>query len=174
MQRYATFWNADLILSKLLQLQEPLTTLSLEDLRKRLIICWRLLSLHRGIDLARTQRTVSIVGKKVFVLVQRKGWRFPNWEEVMVLPEAPQISPWHLMQEYVCRTAHFSGPDCSLLLSLDGSRALSSSRINSLTKEVLESFGVDTRHWKPHSTRGAGVLRWKNAALQVEEVQRLC
>ena len=60
-----------------------------------------------------------------------------------------------------------------LLWSLDGKRPLSSNRVNSLTKECLSEFGVDTSHWKAHSTRGAGVLWWKQAGLSQEEIQQL-
>jgi hypothetical protein len=50
---------------------------------------------------------------------------------------------------------------------------LSPNRVNSLTKVLLTQLGVDTSHWKPHSTRGAGVIFWKNKGLGVEEIQQL-
>ena len=172
-QKYASFWDPSPLLAKLDLSARPLHLYSIDELRKRLIICWRILSLHRGVDLSRTQRTVSLVGGKIFVLVQRKGWQFPKWEEVISLPEKPHLSPWHLMQEYVRRTAHLVSHRKHLLWSLDGKKPLSSNRVNSLTKEILQSFQVDTAHWKAHSTRGAGVMWWKKVGLAVEEVQQL-
>jgi hypothetical protein len=68
---------------------------------------------------------------------------------------------------------HSSQGGGALLWSLDLKKPLSSNRINFLTKEIMKEFGIAVDHWKPHSTRGAGVLWWKNAGLQVEEVQQL-
>eukprot|EP00667_Euglena_gracilis_P019976 EG_transcript_21508 len=171
--KYAHFWDPTDFLENIIRKSKPLSDLSVKELRNRLIICWRLLALHRGVDLARTQRKISFVGEKIFILLQRKGWQFSRWEEVLILPHTPLISPWHLLKEYVERTAHMVGHKNNLLWSLDGKRPLTSERVNSLTKEILQEGGVDTTHWKPHSTRGAGVLWWKNAGLQVEEVQQL-
>ena len=78
---------------------------TLLDLRERLLICMRLLCLYRSIDLARLQRTISIVGDRPFVMVQRKGWAQPKWEEILSLPRLQNISPWHLLQSYVARTS---------------------------------------------------------------------
>ena len=170
-ERYATFWDPTVMLQKLCSFQGDLSVLSVEDLRKRLILCWRLLALHRGVDLSRTQRKISFVGEKVFILVQRKGWKFPKWEEVLILKDSPQISPFHLLMAYVQKT---NTCDKSFLLwSLDGRKPLSANRINSLTRESMHEFGVDTAHWKPHSTRGAGVLHWKKMGLSQEEIQQL-
>ena len=172
-EKYATFWHPGTVLHQLSQWKSPLEQLPLDQLRKRLILCWRLLALHRGVDLSRTQRTLSFVNEKVFILVQRKGWKFPKWEEVIVLPQTPQISPFHLMFEYVKRTQHMVQHKNNLLWSLDGKKPLTSNTVNSLTKASLAELGVDTTHWKPHSTRGAGVLWWKSAGLKVEEIQQL-
>jgi hypothetical protein len=47
--------------------------MSVEALRGRLILLFRLLALHRGVDLARTERTLSMADNKVFIFLRRKG-----------------------------------------------------------------------------------------------------
>ena len=126
-----------------------------------------------GVDLIRTQRKVSRVNEKKIFMVQTKGWKFPKWEEVIVLEESPSISPWHLMKNYVERTSNSVPSGGKLLWSLDLKKPLSSNRVNSLTKEVMKEFGISVDDWKPHSPRRAGVLWWKNGGMQVEEVQKL-
>jgi hypothetical protein len=90
-QKYATFWDPRPILKKL-QSTQPLTDFSVPELRNRLILLFRLLALHRGIDLARTQRSLSMVDGKFFILVQRKGWRCPRWEQIMQDSDNPALS----------------------------------------------------------------------------------
>ena len=77
------------------------------------------------------------------------------------------------MHNYVERTSRSVPSGGKLLWSLDLKKPLSSNRVNSLTKEVMKGIGISVDHWKPHSTRGAGVLWWKNVGMQVEEVQQL-
>ena len=89
--KYATFWDASIFLKNLVN--EPLDWASVGAVRARLIICWRLIGLHRSVDLARLQRCVSLVGSTPFVLIRRKGWRTPKWEQVLSLPSLPSVSP---------------------------------------------------------------------------------
>ena len=49
-EKYAAFWDAESVLTKLKQ--ECVDFNSIEQVRDRLIICWRLFPLHRSIDLA--------------------------------------------------------------------------------------------------------------------------
>ena len=104
---------------------------------------------------------------KFLSFCKEKDGLFP----VLSLANTPQVSPWHLMQECVSRTA--SEQHKFLLLSLDGKIPLSANRINSLTKEILHSYGVNTAHWRPHSTSGAGVMWWKEMGFTAEEIQQL-
>ena len=113
--KYATFWDASPVLEHLAAVDTPLSALSLETLRSHLILSCRLLCLHRGIDLARTLRTVSFVGGRPFMLLQRKGWTHPRWEEILVLDNCPLLSPRHLIRAYVQRTLALGSPGGPLL-----------------------------------------------------------
>ena len=123
-QKYAAFWDARPILQKM-QCSTPLHLLSTAELRGRLIVLFRLLALHRGIDLSRTQRTLSVVGDQHFILLRRKGWPTPKWEQLLKYDDIPSLSPFHVMQAYVEKTS-FVPPGGPLLWSLDGKKPLSS------------------------------------------------
>ena len=79
--RYSTFWDATTVLEKWAHM--PLYWESIQEVRDRLIIIFRLLNLSRSIDLARTWRCLSQVGDQAFVLTQRKNQRRPQWEAVI-------------------------------------------------------------------------------------------
>lgn len=105
--KYSSFFDAGKLLLSLEQ--EGLNWQSISELRTRLIVTWRLLHLHRSIDLQRTLRVISWVGegeeKQYFILVQRKGWKHPRWEEILSLPERKEISPLHILVQYVRLTS---------------------------------------------------------------------
>ena len=170
-QKYATFWDPEPVLHFLRK--RNIKILSLEELRTQLILCWRLLALHRGIDLARTVRTISQVGSDFFILLRRKGWKNQKWEQIIKLDSDQNISPWHLLQEYVKRTSSHVQPGSPLLWSLEGKKPLSSNTINSITKHFMQKMGIPTTHWQAHSTRGAGVLFYKKKGFHAEEVCEL-
>ena len=77
-QKYGAFWDPRPILRKL-ETKKPLWEFSVPELRDRVILLFRLLGLYRGVDLARTSRKISFVGERPFILVQRKGWKSPQW-----------------------------------------------------------------------------------------------
>ena len=134
---------------------------------------WRLLALHRGVDLARTKRVISCVHGNFFIRLRRKGWPREKWEEIIKLDDNVNISPWHVLQEYVHRTAPTVREGDFLLWSLDGKRPLTPNTINSITKKFLAERGIPTTHWQAHSTRGAGVLFYKKKGFLAEEVCEL-
>jgi hypothetical protein len=164
--KYSAFWDAQPLLQQLAQ--TPLNWECVKEVRDRLIIVCRLVMLCRSVDLQRTWRTVSKVGDNVFILMQRKGWGAPRWELVPQLATRG-ISPLHLIEHYVALTPAVAAGK-QLLYSLNNSKGLLSNSIASLTKKILERHGIDSTHWQPHSTRGAGVVMYKNIGLSAEEV----
>jgi hypothetical protein len=101
-------------------------------------------------------------------LLKRKGAKTHKWEQVVCLNEAKNVSPWHLIMEYVKRTCGQGKPGGPLLIALKKPfKALTADRVASLTKEALGRLGVDTRWW---STRGAGVAFYRRLGLSGEEV----
>ena len=166
--KYSTFWSASTVVQKLAE--KPLDWSSLSAVRDRLILAWRLIQLTRSIDLARLYRRLSYVEDRPFVWIHRKGWPRPRWEEVVRLDACPAISPFHLLQCYVALTS-FLPPDSVVLRALKAPHPpISSNTIGSLTRRLLSSFGVPMSVWGPHSTRGAGVLMYKQMGLSSEEV----
>ena len=102
-QKYASFWDSEPVLMALTCQQ--LNHEDIRSLRDRLILSMRLLQLHRGVDLARSLRTISLLGPMAFMLAKRKGWKFHKWEQIINLPQNPNLFPWHLLQKYVALTA---------------------------------------------------------------------
>ncbi len=67
------------------------------------------------------------------------------------------------MIKYVHLTRLQAKPGGPLLLALKSPfTSLSSNRVGSLTKQILQSHGYHTVLWGAHSTRGAGVTLYKN------------
>ena len=93
-EKYGTFWDPSMLVRHLAA--TPMNWDDVTELRDRLVICCKLLCLHRSCDLAHVLRTVSLVDGKPFMLLRRKGWKSPRWERVVSLPHL--ILPWHLMQ----------------------------------------------------------------------------
>ena len=165
--KYSVFWSAGRVVKMLAQ--QRLNWDSVEQVRDRLILCWRLFGLHRSIDLARLDRKVSFVNRRPFVVIHRKGWPAPRWEEVLCFSDR-SLSPWHLLQRYVFLTSQVP-KGCLVLRALKASfEPLTSDRIDSLTRTLLKKLGVPTGFSGPHSTGGAGVQFWKELGLSSEEV----
>ena len=81
------------------------------------------------------------------------------------------MSPWHLLERYVYLTSALVPQGSLVFRALSAPySALSADRIASLTKRLLEYFGVYTQFWGPHSTRGAGVQFYKKLGLTSDQV----
>jgi len=114
---------------------------------------------------------VSIIDNTPFIKKKRKGQRNFKWERVVCIPDCPQLSPFHLIKMYVHMTRTQEEPAGALLLSLKHPfRRIKSDTIGSLTKQFLEKFGMSSKIWGPHSTRGAGVGFMRRMGLTAEEV----
>ena len=106
-EKYGSFWDPEPILRALQAV--PFDTLchpdNLQTLRCQLIITCRLLCFYRSHDLATLKRTVSSLGGKTpFIKIKRKGHNVCKWENMVSLPQCPQVSPFHLLQAYVAAT----------------------------------------------------------------------
>ena len=149
-EKYGRFWDN---LPMVLEMIERPQCHSICELRKRLIICSRLLCLFRSSDLANCLRIVSMVGETLLIKVKRKGQKTHKFERILSLPSLPQISPFHLRQSNVALTKSQGKPGGALLLSLKSPyKPLSSDSIASITKCVVESFNIPSKFWGAHST----------------------
>jgi hypothetical protein len=168
--KYSVFWSMEEVVARLAK--QPLNWNSVLEVRNRLIMVWRLFALHRSVELSRIYRKVSFVGGEPFVLLRRKGWNTPRWEQVVVL-ETVSLSPFHLLKRYVELTSFL--PEGSLVLRAlkEPYSPISSDRVASLTKVLLSQLGVPTSFWTAHSTRGAAVSFYKKLGLSSEEVCEL-
>jgi hypothetical protein len=163
--KYSVFWDAGRVLD-LLDSQR-LDWNSIEAVRDRLILIFRLLQLYRSVDLERTFRVCSLFQGTLYVSTRRKGAAQPAFEQVISLPTPPR----HLLQRYVDLTSHQAQPGSPLLRALNRPFSpLKANSIGSITKRLLEKFGVPVSIFGPHSTRGAGVQLYKRLGMSSEEV----
>ena len=168
--RYASFYDASEPLQKLIR--HSFNWHSISEVRMQLLLACRFLMLCRNVDLERMFRTISMVGSKPFVLIQRKGWLKPQWEAMVQVPEIPQICPWTLLKKYVALTTSsvVKEGDPVFVSLTPPFLPLKANSIGSITRSGLSTLGVDTSIWKPHSTRGAGVTMMKKLGMSSEEV----
>ena len=139
----------------------PLNWSNILQVRDRLLLVLRFFHLMRSVDCARLHRTVSFIGQRPFIAIQRKGWTTPRWEELISLPSMEHISPWHLLKKYVHLTHGQANPGQYLFLSqIKPYKPLSADTLGSLTKKLLQGMGLPNT-WGAHSTRGAAVAFYK-------------
>ena len=167
-KRYGTFWDAQEVLAKMAN--DPLDPSSVSQVRSRLILVLRILQLTRSIDLERASRSISWSNGQAFMLLRRKGHLRPAWEGIVDGGLPLSINPLKLLKLYVALTANQGSPGGPLLLALSGQAAVKADTIGPITKTLLCAYGVDTSHWGPHSTRGAGVAFYKHIGLSSEQV----
>ena len=87
------------------------------------------------------------------------------------MPKTPEISPRQLLLHYVAWTASFDTKNGTVLLTLSKPYGpLSSNTLGNITKWLLQTFGISTAHWGPHSTRGAGVTFYRQLGLPADEI----
>ena len=86
------------------------------------------------------------------------------------MDDLPELSPWHLLCNYVCLTPYVA-PGKPVLCALATPHApLSADAIGSLTKIIFKNLGVYVEACGPHSTRGAGVKLYRELGLTAEQV----
>ena len=131
----------------------------------------RLLGLFRSIDLERWYRKLSFIDQVPFIWVQRKGWPAARWEQLLCMPERPDLCPLTLLKAYVNLTKGHCATSSQVLITLKSPfKALKVDTIGSITKRILSKNGIPPQFWGAHSTRGAGVTMYKNLGLSSEQV----
>ena len=139
--KYPIFWDASTVIEKISQ--QPLNWKSIEALRDRLIICMRLLGLFRSIDLERWYRKLSFIDQVPFIWVQRKGWPAARWEQLLCMPERPDLCPFTLLKAYVNLTKGHCATSSQVLITLKSPfKAIKADTIGSITKRILSKNGI--------------------------------
>ena len=104
--KYAMVYDCQPMLKELAS-KATIACMSLMELRLHTILALRFCNLYRGCDLQNMIRELCWVQNSCFVKVKRKGWTSHRLEEIISVPSAPNISPWHLLMNYVHRTKCF-------------------------------------------------------------------
>ena len=127
--------------------------------------------LCRNVDLERMFRTFSTIGEKNFHSYPKERMDHPPMGRISTASFMSKYLSMDLTQKYVELTAHQVPPGTPVFRHLQKPFApLKANSIGSLTKQALQTLGVNTNVWKPHSTRGAGVTMLKKFGMSSEEV----
>ena len=115
-EKYGDFWEADLVLKKLLD--SPFDWNCTAAVRDRTILCLRLFHLCRSVDLSQAERTRSQMGTAAYWKIKRKGAKRAGWEQLIDLHNR-FLSPLQLLDRYVALTKHLGKPGGPVFLSLN-------------------------------------------------------
>ena len=75
------------------------------------------------------------------------------------------------LKEYISRTEPLRGSESQLFVSYTKPhKAVSRDTIDRWVKTVLSCTGIDTKKFKPHSTRAAAVSAESNASVSLDEI----
>ena len=113
--KYADFWDAKMVLQKLLC--QNLDWSSVREVRDRTILILRLFHLCRSVDLQRSRRRKALMQGATWLWLQRKGQARGHFEKLLQLPCAA-LSPAHLLDAYVKLTAERGPQGGPLFVSL--------------------------------------------------------
>ena len=147
--RYSSFYDCRVLIKTLMSTD---FTVSEEALRLRAIITMGILSLFRGIDLARTTRDIER-GAVYFVSSRRKG-RLVHQRYPVHKLEPAAVCPQNALDSYITATADYNGPELFVSLT-EPRRAIKSDTINAITTKFLQEHNL--QGFTAHSTRGASV-----------------
>jgi hypothetical protein len=140
-------------------------------LRNKCLLSLRLFMLYRSVDLSRLWRKVAFLGEQPYIWVQRKGWPAAKWEPVPRLPTLGPLCPWTALHNYVSATASLCPVGSEVFRALQPPfLKFSSNSLSRITRQIMSENGIDTKFWKPHSTRGAGVGMFKELGLSSDQV----
>eukprot|EP00667_Euglena_gracilis_P020328 EG_transcript_21979 len=138
-QKYGAFWDPWPLLRHLAAVPFDALRNNLSHLRLQLILVFRLPVLLRSSDLSKMKRFASLLGFTHYVKIRRKGQKMSKGERMVYLPEIPQISPFHLLKEYVALTRDHCPQGGPVFLNLQPSfRGTEAETIASLTRSALE------------------------------------
>lgn len=96
---------------------------------------------------------------------------FPNPTVTLTAFRDSRLCVVITLKEYISRTEPLRGSESQLFVSYTKPhKAVSRDTIGRWVKTVLSSAGIDTKKFKPHSTRAAVVSAASNASVSLDEI----
>ena len=176
--KYSDIWDVNVVLNYLKTFAEA-ASLSLKDLTIKLNILLFLTTGQRGqtihkIDINYIRELPN--GYRITIqekLKHTKPGKHLAPLDLLDFPEGPSLSVTLHLQEYLKRTNSYRGEHSQLLLSyVKPFKPVSKDTLYRWVKKVLNSAGINTDKYSPHSTRAASTSKCRNKGLQIEEIMK--
>ena len=154
----------------------PVGTLNLKELTLKLVTFILLVSGQRG----QTIHLLNISNMRVSAdsytflfsrLLKQTRPGSPNPTVTLTAFRDSRLCVVTTLKEYISRTESLRGSESQLFVSYSKPhKAVSRDTISRWVKTVLLSVGIDTKKFRPHSTRAAAVSAANNASLPLDEI----
>ena len=176
--RYQSTWDVKPVLTYLSSLN-PVEKLELKTLTLKLIMLISLVSAQRGqslhiLDIAYMKETHD--GFE-FLLSEHIKQSRPSYKAPSIIlkayPADSSLCVVNCLKEYLKRTKPLRGSETKLFISfIKPYKKVSRETISRWIRSVMETAGVDTKVFKPHSTRAAAPSKAKAACVPVHDILR--
>ena len=159
-----------------LQGLSPVGTLKLKELTLKLVTLILLVSGQRGqtvhlLDLSNMRVSTDSYTFLFTKLLKQTRPGFSNPAVTLTAFRDSRLCVVTTLKEYISRTEPLRGSESQLLVSYTKPhKAVSRDTIGRWVKTVLLSAGIDTKKFKPHSTRAAAVSAASNASVPLDEI----
>ena len=173
--RYSETWDVSVVLHYLQGLS-PVGTLKLEELTLKLVTLILLVSGQMGqtvhlLDLSNMRVSTDSYTFLFTKLLKQTRPGFFNPAVTLTAFRDSRLCVVTTLKEYISRTEPLRGSESQLLVSYTKPhKAVSRDTIGRWVKTVLSSAGIDTKKFKPHSTRAAAVSAASNASDSLNEI----
>ena len=173
--RYSETWDVSVVLHYLQGLS-PVGTLKLKELTLKLVTLILLVSGQRGqtvhlLDLSNMRVSPDSYTFLFTKLLKQTRPGFSNPAVTLTAFRDSRLCVVTTLKEYISRTEPLRGSESQLLVSYTKPhKAVSRDTIGRWVKTVLSSAGIDTKKFKPHSTRAAAVSAASNASVSLDEI----
>ena len=176
--RYQSTWDLQPVLTYLSSLNPP-EKLDLKSLTLKLVMLVALLSAQRGqsLHILDIGCMKELPNGFEFLLTEhvkqsRPGYRAPS-VVLQAYPADSSLCVSTYLKEYLRRTKPLRGSESKLFISFTKPyKQVSRETISRWIRLVMELAGVDTKVFKPHSTRAAATSKAKAASVPLHEILR--
>ena len=174
--RYQSTWDVKPVLTYLSSLH-PVEKLELKTLTLKLIMLIALVSAQRGQSLHILDTAYMKEAPDVFefslsehIKQSRPGYKTPS-VILKAYPADSSLCVVTCLKEYLKRTKPLRGSETKLFISfVKPYKHISRETISTWIRSVMETAGVDTHVFKPHSTRAAATSKAKAACVSVHDI----
>ena len=168
--RYSETWDVSVVLHYFQGLS-PVGTLKLRELTLKLVTLILLVSSgQRGqtvhlLNLSNMRVSANSYTFMFSKLLKQTRPGFPNPTVTLNAFSDSRLWVFTTLKENISRTEHLRGSESQLFVSYSKPhKAVSRDTISRWVKTVLSSSGIDTKKFRPHSTRAAVVSAANNAS----------